>query len=238
MMKKIIIVLSVIIFLIAVLVSSKYIYFYYLEDIYYSTSYTKYDGVKEYVILSPEDKNINERIDIKYVDTIAGIVKFKYPYINEKPKIKIKKKDFLIYEKIDKSRKIVFVKKEDNLNYEIKRNIREIDSEVDTTNIFQVYNKIYSHIPKLNILMDSYENIKYDLRLTKLKSVLLPNGSDKNIYKFDLGTLKGFQFCNPDNCSDTVVSLFDDKKEYTLVFSNFTQNEIDFILSSIKIIDK
>ena len=144
----------------------------------------------------------------------------------------IRDKYSLIGGAINKEKQILFKFNNDSISQNLKKSIKNVSSIIIEDN-FSLYNLIYSYTPNINIFKDSYKQIKYDLTLTKLKAITLPNGGDKSIYKYSNKHYKWFQFCSPRDCKNVAVQFFDKKKDYIFIFTNFTQEEINFVLNSI-----
>lgn len=87
---------------------------------------------------------------------------------------------------------------------------------------------------KINIFNSSNQIIVSSILLT-LKAILPPSSTGE-IYNFEAGDIKGFQFGDPKANKPILIWFFDKQdKQHELIISG-TQQEIDFILSSIKVI--
>ncbi len=240
MKKKIIIVVSFfIVFL--VYMGSKYVYYYVQEDAYYSSSFTGYDSEKDYVMLYPVNRKLNRDCMFTHIDTSLLHIKFKLPFNSAKDSIHLISKDNALVggtiEGNKQNKGILFhlTSKSDMVIENLKDEVAKINKGIRIENNYELYNKIYSHVPKMNLLLDNYDDIKYNLRLTKLKAITLPNGGDKNIFRIYNANYKGFQFCSPDNsCKTVTITIFKEEEEWIFVFKSFTQDEIDFVLSSME----
>lgn len=123
----------------------------------------------------------------------------------------------------------------DKVTKNIKKELIEIDKKIDTLNSFEVYRYLYNYLPDKSIIKNSYSNIKKDIRLSSLKAISSVSGSEKMLYELQYNNYKGFQFCIPEECGNIFIRLFDEKNnELVLIVKNFTQNEIDFVLSSLE----
>lgn len=239
-MKKAIIILSVLLFLFFGYISSKYLWFSYNEDVYYSSNATDYESIIEYIKTVPELREIELNYKGSYIDTSLLDIKLKLPFNSEIDSIDLKLMDNkalvggIINEDLSKSKSILFLINRDDVASKVKQELFGIDKTIDTLNIYNVYDKIFSHKPEMNILKDSYAKIKYELRLSHLKSVVMVNGGNKKLYKYTENVFNAFQFCEPNICKAVSVSLFIDNQDLLMTFKNFTQEEIDFVLSSLE----
>lgn len=239
-MKKVIIILSVLFLLFMVYLVSKYLWFNYNEDLYYSSNVTDYESVVDHITKVPELREIKPTYRGSYIDTSLLDIKLKLPFNRETDSIDLKLLDNkalvggIVNEDLSKSKSILFLINKDDVASKVKQEILGIDRTIDTLDTYNVYDKIFSHKPKMNILKDSYAKIKYELRLSHLKSVVMVNGGDKKLYKYTENAFNAFQFCEPNICKAVSVSLFIDNQDLLMTFKNFTQDEIDFVLSSLE----
>lgn len=86
-------------------------------------------------------------------------------------------------------------------------------------------------------LFSSSEYATSSLVLLNLKALLVMPSKTQNIYYFSLPNFKGFQKGNPEENLGVFINLFDDQDtQYELIIngSGYTQEDIDFVLSSIE----
>lgn len=233
-MKKKVFFLGILMFLLVGYLASKYIYFYIQEDAIFSPSNTEYNTEEQYIYAIPVRKVANNGYQGSFIDTTFLDLKLRLPFDRKIDSINlIRDKYSFIGRAINREKQVLFHFNNDSINQNLKKSIKNVSSLVIENN-FNLYNLIYSYVPDINIFMDSYEEIKYNLTLTKIKAITLPNGGDKSIYKYNNKHYKWFQFCSPKDCKNVAVQFFDKKKDYIFIFTNFTQEEIDFVLNSIK----
>ena len=68
----------------------------------------------------------------------------------------------------------------------------------------------------------------------KLKTINQIRGCEKAWYKFNLNHIKGFQYCEPKQCSETFIQFFSPtNEEFMIITDGITQEEIDNTLLSI-----
>ena len=236
-MKKGLIVFSLFFILIIGYIASKYIFFNFKEDIYYSPTYTSYEGVIPYIKEVPNERVLKPEFKGPYRIDSLGFIKFKIPLNNENDSISsIYNKNSTIintFKELQPKKSIMLMNNEDDVTANLKKELKQIDANIDTSSSFLVYNQIFSYKPKLNIILDNYKTIDRNLRLANLKSINLVNGGEKSIYRYNTDNIKGFQFCNPKECNTVSASIYNNDKELIIVFRQFEQDEIDFVLNSI-----
>jgi len=98
---------------------------------------------------------------------------------------------------------------------------------------YDLYNESLAMTPAQMSIFDSYEESKRKSRLLSYKALYTSYG--RNISKFKTKNIKGFQFGDPIVDDHVKLHIFDNNAEkHALVFSGFSQKEIDFSLISIK----
>ena len=243
MKKKNILIFCVLFLLILSFFISKVIWFNINEDAYFTMGRT-YDGEVKYLMYNTEKRDINnvQSLFDNYSTESYSKIRLKIPYNPNLDSITSKKIKGAVLSEIvsnEISKSFIINLENDELSKELKKELFDIDNKIDTTDIFGLYKIIYDYYPDKNLIINGYESIKKDIRLSSLKAINYVSGSEKKIYEFTNKTFKGFQFCIPNECKRISVKLFDRKNnEWTLLFKNFTQNEIDFILSSMELVDE
>jgi uncharacterized membrane protein YbaN (DUF454 family) len=101
--------------------------------------------------------------------------------------------------------------------------------------LFEKYNRMLRMTPdKINFLNDYKEKVQL---LIAKSSQAFYVGSD-SIYKFETSNIRGFQFINSElikKAKAIKVEIFDkNDHQYELQFFGFSQEEIDYVLSSIR----
>lgn len=238
-MKKSIIAIASLVFILLLFIMSKYIYYYVQEDRYFSSNYTDYESVVDYIKEIPKLRAIKSKPIAEGINEELGSMKLIIPFNPSIDSIEVKKNDSLLIvgvlnKPLGKTKSLMVIINDNDLSQEIKREVKNINSSIDTTNLFNVYNYIYSHVPEQNLLLDGYGKINLNLRLSHLKSIVTPNGGDKAIYEYSNDKLRAFQFCTPELCRTNFVSLYVRNKDILMTFKNFSQEEIDFVLSSLE----
>ncbi len=239
MKKKYIIIFCVLLLLSTSFLVSKFIWFNINEDAYFTQGRT-YDGEIEYIKYQSEIRKINEDQNYNnYITENYLKLSLMLPYNSKSDSILSRKvKGALLSEVVSSEtpKSLILNLDTNELSQQIKKELIDIDHSIDTTNTFTSYKTIYNYIPRKDLIMDSYESIKKDIRLSSLKALNHISGAEKKIYEFENKIFRGFQFCVPNKCKYVSVRLFDIKNnEWTLLFKNFTQDEIDFVLNSIKL---
>ena len=100
---------------------------------------------------------------------------------------------------------------------------------------YAFYSKMVMSTPAdIDLFPPSVKTITYSI-LTTLKSVTIPDA--EKILSFQSPSIRGYQFLliTSEEEPRIVVEIFDkNDRPYTLVFTNFSQGEADFLLNSIK----
>jgi hypothetical protein len=104
--------------------------------------------------------------------------------------------------------------------------------------LFEKYNRMLYMTPdKINFLKD-IEDQFMEVQLLITKSSEESSVGRGSIYKFETSGIKGFEFVNPELMKKTKyikVEIFDkNDHQYELEFWGFSQEEIDYVLSSIR----
>jgi len=94
-----------------------------------------------------------------------------------------------------------------------------------------------SHPDQVSIFMSRKEAIA-KVTLVAMKAMLVISTAPKGkIYSFSTEDIRGFQFGDPEMDDNIVIEFFDSHdKQYSLIIKGANQNEIDFILYSIRIL--
>lgn len=235
MVRKIIIISSILVFLILGYIVSKFAYFSFQEDVYYSVDSTSYVGIVDYIKEVPKEREIHKKTyKGMFLDTTLLRFNLKIPFDNDSVDLKIKDVNTIVGDVINKDKGFVFFIDNRKIKYQVNKEAKNILKSLDTSSLYTAYDWIYSYQPQMNILTDSYATIKYNLRMSHLKSVIMPSGGDQLILKLGNQYFKGFQFGEPKKNKVIMLTLFFENEEVFITFNNFTQEEIDFILSSLK----
>ena len=97
---------------------------------------------------------------------------------------------------------------------------------------------LYMTPDKISLLKDSKDQYMEKIKLLLVKSSEEFFVGSGNIYKFETSNIKGFEFVNPELMKQSKhikVEIFDkNDHQYELQFGGFSQEEIDYVLSSIR----
>jgi hypothetical protein len=105
--------------------------------------------------------------------------------------------------------------------------------------LFEKHNRMLYMTPdKISLLKDSEDQYKEKLQLLITKSLEEFYVGSGSIYKFETSYIKGFEFINPElikKSKHIKVEIFDkNDNQYELKFIGFSQEEIDYVLSSMR----
>lgn len=101
---------------------------------------------------------------------------------------------------------------------------------------FEFFKSTYSYDAGHIGFFQSNEKLLSEYTLFISKKMFLPNGAVHYLGVFERGDLRGFQACHPDRreCAEKLVAVeifLKNNKTSIMFFENFTQDEIDFVLS-------
>lgn len=105
---------------------------------------------------------------------------------------------------------------------------------------FETYSRMLYLTPdKISFLKDKKEEAEAKFQLLLTKTFLSFDVGAGNIYKFETSNIKGFEFINPERLKKNkilLVTIFDkNNNQYEIRFVGFSQDEIDYVLSSIRV---
>lgn len=107
-------------------------------------------------------------------------------------------------------------------------------------NEYELSKFLFNQDPKNIHFYDSNKNLDLKYELLGLKSSALAIGSENSLSFFETETIKGFQFCKPEltDCTTTQIQFYlpDYDGNFFILFKNFNQEEIDYIIRSIRLI--
>lgn len=116
--------------------------------------------------------------------------------------------------------------------------LKPILEENNITDQFSFKKFVYSKIPNDISFFDSNNEIIATYSFLKLKSAFLVTGGEKYLGYFEDDDLRGFQYCKPELCDVVLSEIFLPSNDSLLLrFSFFNQNEIDYVLSSINVVE-
>lgn len=101
---------------------------------------------------------------------------------------------------------------------------------------FEFFKSTYSYDAGHIGFFQSNEKLLSEYTLFISKKMFIPSGAAHYLGVFERGDLRGFQACHPDipECAERSVAVeifLHDGKTSMMFFENFTQDEIDFVLS-------
>lgn len=108
-------------------------------------------------------------------------------------------------------------------------------------NEYELSKFLFSQSPENIHFYDSNKNLDLKYELLGLKSSALAIGSENSLSFFETETIKGFQFCKPEltDCTTTQIQFYlpDYDGNFFVLFKNFNQEGIDYIIRSIRLIN-
>jgi hypothetical protein len=134
--------------------------------------------------------------------------------------------------------KAIYIEKGELIIISIPRNFLPTDKNGKEP-LFEKYNRMLYMTPdKITLLKDSKDQYMEKIKLLLVKSSEEFFVGSGNIYKFETSNIKGFEFVNPELMKQSKhikVEIFDkNDHQYELQFGGFSQEEIDYVLSSIR----
>ena len=207
----------------------------------YFTDGRVYDPNSIYSNISVTEKKFSDKSYENFQLFILNDISLKIPkaIVNDSIEMKIMKTDtsaifnYYAYKvNVNKTKSLILNINKPDVSNNLKLELDKLGK--GNKDSFKNYETIFKHKPKGNLLLQSFKEIKSNLKLNSLKYLLYTTQSEKGIYRHEGTRAKFFQFCDTFQCENVIVNFFVKEKELTLIFSGFTQEELDFTLSSIR----
>lgn len=105
------------------------------------------------------------------------------------------------------------------------------------TTEYQFLNYIYRYTPGKGNFLASDKGIRLKYETVALKHLIMPRGADRKLLTYKTDQVKGFQYNDPLQ-GDALLHFFSAlDEEFTLITKGFNQQEINYILNSVKVTD-
>lgn len=193
----------------------------------------------------PVNRSLNSLIDIHDTHRVYmyNELEFKAPWDNLVKNIDIDPVKLFVFEHkksiqlnyVDKNQFNILESLIDKNSQDIQF-YKEIFGEINIKSEYAIYNLSLDTSPsQIHLLMPFNELGQKSIMLIVKAAIVVD--VDK-IFRFSTKNLRGFQFGEPDKNKEISVHIFDKKNRlFQIKFSSANQNEIDFILSSIKLLN-
>ena len=183
-----------------------------------------------YAYIIPVDRKLSTSIsNIKKISE-NDCIDFKFSAPWELVERHVDEKSAIFFKFSKKKGIIVYLDNEEDKNL---RESTELGKESLPT--FENYTNVLNVSPDQITIFIPYEKAKEKAARLIEKAIYATYG--EKIYKFKTKNIRGFQFGDPNNENPVFVHFFDEKDRiFKMRFYSATQDEIDFILSSIEIL--